>query len=94
MAEKDNLEKGSGEREDQGRAGNLESGLRDSAEPEAYHQVISFWQNREGWTDNLMALIAPSSAESLRLRNVHPGPGVTKHSNGTEWNGMRRNDLE
>ena len=30
-------------------------GLSDSAEPEAYHHVISFWQNREGWTDNLMA---------------------------------------
>ena len=40
MTEKDNLEKGSGEREDQGRVGNLECGLSDSAEPEAYHHVI------------------------------------------------------
>ena len=32
MAEKDNLEKGSGKREDQGRVGNLECGLSDSAE--------------------------------------------------------------
>ena len=57
MTEKDNLEKGSGEREDQGRVGNLECGLSDRAEPEAYHHVINFWQNtvREGWTDNLMA---------------------------------------
>ena len=41
MTEKDNLEKRSGEREDQGRVGNLECGLSDSAEPEAYHHVIS-----------------------------------------------------
>ena len=54
MTEKANLEKGSGEREDQGRVGNLECGLSDSAELEAYHHVISFWQNREGCTDNLM----------------------------------------
>ena len=44
MTEKDNLEKGSGEtKKDQGRVGNLECGLSDSAEPEAYHHVISFW---------------------------------------------------
>ena len=46
MTEKDNLEKGSGDREDQGRVGNLECGLSDSTEPEAYHHMISFWQNR------------------------------------------------
>ena len=38
MTEKDNLEKRSGEREDQGRVGNLECALSDSAEPEAYQQ--------------------------------------------------------
>ena len=35
MTEKDNLEKGRREREGQGRVGNLECGLSDSAEPEA-----------------------------------------------------------
>ena len=46
MTEKDNLEKGSGDREDQGRVGNLECGLSNNTEPQAYHHMISLWQNR------------------------------------------------
>ena len=39
MTEKDNLKKGSGEREDQGRVGNLECGLSDSAEVFSFHNT-------------------------------------------------------
>ena len=70
MTEKDNLKKGGGEREDQGRVGNLDCGLSDSAEPEAYHHVISFWQNRECGTDNLHDGLLRLLVHSLRLRIV------------------------
>ena len=87
MTEKDNLEKGSGDREDQGRVGNLECGLSDSTEPEAYHHMISFWQNRglDEKPDGLLHLLV----NSHRLRNVHPGPlyslGITTHVGITPW---------